>query len=263
MCTCTPTARHMRTHTTAQSSRYIVFWGVSSFRLFSDNYFCSPGCSFTQTHTEYLLWKNWIWASWAHYPLLWLFKIPLIVYTNLNSGEDDGLCLLKRIPSQLVVYFMNNSHSPYRHRGQRPSLTLTECQQKAAALEPANPAHRSVLHFEVFKLDETLYPDPGILVHSSYVTYVDIHLHMREKSPEQTSAGTRVVVVDFQRYSSIFLKQRASVLFTHITVFTCSVCCGRCLQLFLALSLCIITRLAESAGALIMWDFTKSSVFTV
>lgn len=42
-----------------------------------------------------------------------------------------------------------------------------------------------------------------------------------------------------------------------ITVFTCSVCCSRCLELYLALSLCVITKLAEPAAALDTWNYLK------
>lgn len=51
-------------------------------------------------------------------------------------------------PSQgphLAGCFINCYHSSPRPHDQRPSPTLTDCQQKAAALEQTDPAHRSVL----------------------------------------------------------------------------------------------------------------------
>ena len=60
---------------------------------------------------------------------------------RLLSETETCACFL----SHLSVYFMNCSRSSHRRHDRRPSLTLTDSQQKAAALEQTDPAHRSAL----------------------------------------------------------------------------------------------------------------------
>lgn len=142
----------------------------------------------------------------------------------------------------LTYLSLNVKHVFHRRHDRRLSLTLTGCPPKAAALERVDPARRSVLF-------------PSMRSHPHSVNHISspcLFSILKKKNPLSQQQCT-YVVWDYEgaachRSSAIWL--RAPVVTNErITVFTRSVCCSRCLELYLALSLCVVTKLAEPAAA--------------
>lgn len=121
-CWCTWACRHMHSHclsharahvcASAKSCRYT--WSIGLFFFFAE---ILIGCSFSEKwFLDHLLWHFSNLFSWHHtYPLM------------------------------CIIFHSNYFYSSHRHHARRLSLTLTDCQQKAATSERVNPAHRSVL----------------------------------------------------------------------------------------------------------------------
>lgn len=112
---CTPTACHMLEHMCAHLLKAAgTHEALACFFFFAE---ILIGCSFSEKwFLDHLLWHFSNLFSWHHtYPLM------------------------------CIIFHSNYFYSSHRHHDRRLSLTLTDCQQKAATSERVNPAHRSVL----------------------------------------------------------------------------------------------------------------------
>lgn len=86
---------------------------------------------------------------------------------------------------------MNCYHSSHRHHDQRPSPTLTDCQQKAAASEQTDPARRSVLSpFPLKALSERCFL---FFFYNSHNEYGHLKSYRKENNKAKNSVCTFVV----------------------------------------------------------------------
>lgn len=136
-----------------------------------------------------------------------------------------------------------------RRHDRRLSPTLTGCPLTAAALERVDPAHRSVTppppkwyQLRCFLLTSLLKAPMTTATYFLPVQEVCCGVWLKRCSASQIFGDT--------------VASRCPVVTNgRITVFTCSVCCSRCSELYLAPSLSVITKPAEPAAALDTWNY--------
>lgn len=143
-CWCTWACRHMHSHCLSRAQAHVCASAKSC------RYTWSIGLFFCRNTLNY---TNWIIG--CSFSVKWFLDHLLWHFSNLFLWHHT-------YPLMCIIFHSNYFHYSHRHHDRRLSLTLTDCQQKAATSERVNPAHRSVPPSEVPMNQVWINSAPGV-----------------------------------------------------------------------------------------------------